>query len=121
MNAQTAIRPAVLERETFQAFVVSSGALTGIGKALPLDTASDLAEAVQIGTLSTPHKGHFFVRQTDAFTGASLLKFYSVKRKAKAAYRYHEYTTRAVNDLYAEHLFDLSAPSEWSVIEGGAK
>ena len=107
MNVQAAIRPQQMARETFEVFVISSGALTGIGKLLPLEDADDFDHALQIGTLCTPHKEKFCVRVTNALTGASLLKLYSVKRKSTPAYRHHDHVTRAIHDTYAEHFCDL--------------
>jgi len=111
MTTATAIRPQVMARETFHPFVISSGGLSGIGKTLPLQEADDLDNAVQIGTLCTPHKGFFEVRIGNTLTGAVVRKFYAVRQKSKATHRYHEYQTRAVHDRYAEHLFDLEGNS----------
>lgn len=102
----TAIRPAPMARETFEAFVLTSGPLAGIGSARPLGDADSLEAAVALASAHTAHKAYFAIRQTDTFTGAALLKFYVI-RKAKPVRRYHDFQTKLVADSYAEHLFDL--------------
>lgn len=102
-----ATRPQILPRETFETFAISESALSGAGSTRLLDSHDDLAEAIEYAAMRVSHKAKFMVRQTDTRTGAVMLKFYVVKQKARAAHRYHEYQTRAVRDLYAEHLFDL--------------
>lgn len=95
--------------DVFEALAISESALSGIGTVHALDRAASLAECVEAATGRVSHKGKFLVRHTDRLTGKAMLHFYQVKRKSKAAHRYHEYQTRAVHDHYAELLLVLDA------------
>jgi hypothetical protein len=100
----TALRPAVIA-DTFEAFAIVSGPLTGKGATVPLAAAETREDCLRLSPLV--HKQYFFIRHTCALTGAVMLSFYVVK-KAKPVMRFHEHQHRMVADLYAEHLFDLS-------------
>ena len=98
-------RAVPMQRETFDTVQIASGAITGQGATVHLGRHETLDAAIADGCRT--HKSVFFVRQTDTLTDRVMLKFYAVKKKSRPEYRYHDYETRAVRDLYAEHLFDV--------------
>lgn len=94
-----AARAVPFATETFETFMIAEtgGRTHDLGQFDTLDAAIERCAV---------HKARFFVRVTNALTGAVLLKFYQVK-KGKPVRRYAEYQTRVVADCYAEHLFDV--------------
>jgi hypothetical protein len=103
----SAIRPQVIARETFEAFTLLSGPLTGIGTAMAIEGGATLREAVEHAATRTAHKGHFVIRETDTLTGCVMLHFYVVRQKSRGERRWQYADSRVIRDTYAEHLFDL--------------
>lgn len=103
MTAAAAIRPLAIA-DTFEAFAIVSGPISGKGATIPLATADTREDCLRLSPLV--HKQHFFIRHTCGLTGAVMLSFYVVK-KAKPVMRFHDHQHRMVADLYAEWLFDL--------------
>ncbi|KPF74542.1 hypothetical protein IP68_12290 [Blastomonas sp. AAP25] len=73
--------------------------IKGDGPILP-----DFAQSVAV---HCSHKDTFIVLEKDALTRGQWLHTYQVKRKSKPRYVLVDHHTRAVHDLYAEHVLTV--------------
>lgn len=109
-NGQTSTiaKPAVMPRETFDAFWISESPMTGIGAMRPLfESADNMQAAIELAVLRCAHKGKFAIRHTNNLTGASLVHIYTVRQKSRAVPRFHDHQTKMVHDRYGELLVVL--------------
>lgn len=90
------------------------------GQVQPLEGSGPiLPEYAQSVAVTCSHKDAFVVLETDAITGGKHLHTFQVKRKSKPRYVMVNHTTRAVHDLYAEHVLTIQVAAfqpveQWS-------
>lgn len=82
-----------------------------------------LADFADSAATNCSHKDTFLVLETDAITAGKWLHTYQVKRRTKPRYVRVGNTTRAVHDLYAEHVMTVAVSAfepveQWSWTPG---
>ncbi|MFN3474050.1 MAG: hypothetical protein ACK4ZW_08400 [Blastomonas sp.] len=104
-------------RNTFTAWKVNQ---SRAGQVIPLEGSGPiLSEYAQSVAVTCSHKDAFIVLEADAITGGQHLHTFQVKRKSKPRYVTVDHVTRAVHDLYAEHVLTVAVAAfqpveQWS-------
>ena len=108
-------------RNSFRAWLINPHRA---GQVAPIEgNGPILADFADSAAANCSHKDTFLVLETDAITAGKWLHTYQVKRRTKPRYVRVGNATRAVHDLYAEHVTTIAVSAfepveQWSWTPG---